>query len=179
VDQRWPNIRIWLDGQLILNQSVQNGQLEFDYKGRVDMQKDQVVLEIEYYGKTDNDTCVNDHGQIVQNQSVTIENLLINNVDVVENRIIYLLGNYTAELSTEKLAYYIKHGYHVGPSHSLAMHENGRWRLAIKLPILTNFIRMVSPQEAHEKWPDPELLNNIITTASNIRKLEQQIKRKS
>lgn len=175
-DCRWPGIRIWNDGKIIADQSVTDGIFEFEYNEIVDMSRSNKVLEIEYYGKTDQDTITDSSGNIIQNQSLTIERLLINDIDIIENSTMYQLGNYTAELSPEKRAYYIEHGYSVEPTYSLNMFENGRWRLTIPLPILTTLVKLKAVQEAHEKWPDPELLNSIVTTVNNIRLLEKQLK---
>lgn len=175
-DRRWPGIRIWVDGQVIADQQIADGIFEFEYAQKVDMNCNNKVLEIEYYGKTDQDTITDTTGNIVQNQSVTIERLLINDIDIIENDTMYQLGNYTAELSPEKRAYYIEHGYSVEPTHSLTMYENGRWRLTIPLPVLTAIVKLKAKQETHEKWPDPDLLNAIVDTVNNIRSLEQKLK---
>lgn len=179
VDQRWPSINIWMNDKLITDLVVTNGSSEFEYNTIVDACQDQIVLEIEYHGKTNDDTVADPTGKIVQNQSVTIEQILVNNVDIIETNIIYQLGNYTAELSQEKREYYIKHGYSIEPSQVLTMYENGRWKLKMSVPVLTGFVKMITKQESHEKWPDSELLNNIIDTVKNIKNLERKIKEQS
>lgn len=176
-EKRWPTVKIWMDTELVAEKTVANGKWHFDFSTKVDLERDHVCLEIEYVDKTDRDTVIDAQGSIVQNQSVTIEKIFVNDVDLLETNMIYTLGHYTPELSPEKTAYYLKQGYSIEPSHTLTMYENGRWQMRMPLPISTNFVRTMAKQEAHEKWPDPELLTNIIKTVNTIRDLERKIKK--
>lgn len=172
---RWPTVKIWLDGKVLLSSTVEE-QLEYTYSETLDMNLSEKILEIEYVGKTDKDTVTNDTGSIVENQSLTVKQVIVNGIDIIANETIYRFGNYTMDLPPEKRAYYIEHGYSVEPTHSLDMFENGHWRMHFPIPITTNIVKLKATQELHEKWPDPDLLNAIVDTVNNIRRLEQKLK---
>ena len=172
---RWPEVKIWLDDKL-LQSSYVNGQYEYSYSEILDMLLEAKVLEIEYAGKTAADTITDEHDNIVENQSLTIEQIVVNGIDLIQNQTLYRLGDYTMDLSPEKRAYYIKHGYSITPTHSLTMFENGKWSINIPIPITTSIVKLKAVQACHEKWPDPDLLNAIVDTVNNIRCLEGLLK---
>lgn len=171
---RWPTVKIWLDGVELASATVE-GSWEYSYTETLDMDLSNKVLEIEYVGKTENDTITDDTGAIVENQSLIVKEVTVNGIDIIDNQTIYRFGNYTMDLPPEKRAYYIEHGYSVEPTHSLDMFENGHWRMTFPLPITTNIVKLKATQELHEKWPDPDLLNAIVDTVNNIRRLEQKL----
>jgi hypothetical protein len=172
---RWPTVNVWIDGKLAHSSKVIK-QHEYTYSEILDMSLDAKVLEIEYADKTNQDTTTDADGEILENQSLTIKQLIVNGIDLIQNQTLYRLGDYTMYLPPEKRAYYIEHGYSVEPTHSLTMFENGKWRITMPLPITTNIVKLKAVQELHEKWPDPELLNAIVDTVNNIRRLEKLIK---
>ena len=166
---RWPWVRVWLNSQLIANQPmVSDNSVTFSS----DMVDSQAQLKIEYYGKTNNDTITDATGQIVENQSLEIKQITVNGVDIVANNLYTSLGSYHMYLDDQKREYYLTHGYSTGPSHSLHMFENGHWQLEFDLPVLSNLVQLKTQQQAHEKWPDPELLLEIYSTINTIKELE-------
>jgi len=138
--------------------------------------KDPVQVTVEYYGRTDKDTVVDSEGNIVENQHLELTKIVVNDVDIVKNSIIYNLGNYTKNLSLEQIQYYSDHGIETGPTHSLSMYENGVWTLNFKMPILTQFAKFKAFEDDTEKsWVD-NLNYKIFNTINIVRDLEKQIK---
>jgi hypothetical protein len=171
---RNPSVKIWIDNQLVADQLI-HSVTHFKFNKILDLTTDRINIRIEYYNKTDADTIVDSDGNITETQSLTLSRITINGVDIIKSNLIYRLGNYTMNLSPEKYKYYTNHGFNTGPTHSLGMYENGAWNLNMKIPILTNFVRLESFQELHEKWPNPELLMAIFNLISEIRTLEKTI----
>lgn len=173
---RWPEINIRLDGKIIASSRVKEQGFDFEYSEKLDMSLTHKILEIEYVGKTNDDTVVDSQGTILENQSLTIEELVVNGIDIIANNTMPELGNYTMNLDPGKLAYYQEHGYSIEPTTDLDMYENGVWRLILPIPIITHIAKIKNKLDPHEKWPDPDLLDDIITTIQDIRKLEQKLK---
>ena len=166
---RWPMVRVWVNNQLVADQPIVTGNcITFD----TDIIDSQAQLKIEYYKKTNNDTITDATGQMVENQSLEIKQLLINDVDIIANNLYTRLGHYYMLLDNQKKEYYQTHGYNTEPSHSLHMFENGYWQLDFDMPILQNLVQLNTQQQAHEKWPDPELLLEIYSTINTIKELE-------
>ena len=131
----------------------------------------QAHLKIEYYGKNNEDTVTGADGNIIENQSLEIKKILVNGVDIVADNLYTRLGSYNMFLDDQKRQYYQAHGYSIGPSHSLHMFENGCWQLDFDMPILQNLVKLNTHQQAHEKWPDPELLLEIYSAINTIKGL--------
>jgi hypothetical protein len=134
------------------------------------------VLEIEYNGKNDEDTVVDQHGNILENQSLSIRSLIVNRVDIINNDIIQQLGSYTRSFSPEKLKYYEQNNLSTEPTDSLDMYENGRWRMTFPIPIVTNLSKIKNKIDPQVQWPDPILIGEIVNTIHAIRDLEKQLK---
>jgi len=173
---RWPELQILVDGQPVATAQCDNTGFEFQYSEKLDMSLSHKVLEIKYVEKTNKDTVVDSQGNILENQSLSIKELLINGIDIIDNETMPLLGSYTMDLDPDKLAYYQQHGLSVEPTHSLDMYENGTWRLTLPIPITTSIAKLKNKDDPHEKWPDLNLLNDIVNTVKDIRILEQQLK---
>ena len=139
---------------------------------------DPVQLSIEYYGRTDNETVLNNDGAILENQHLTITKVIINGVDIVANNIIYNFGNYRKNLSNSQKQYYLEHGIETEPTHSLSMYENGIWILNFEMPVLTQFVKIKSFVEKHENPWVKNINYKIYDTINIIRSLEKQIKNK-
>ena len=131
--------------------------------------KDTVILKIEYLDKTSDHTVVDESGQIIENQSLNIDSLFINNVDVVKTQIIYKLGVYTRILSESTLQYFRDHGIDYGPSHSLTMTENGSWDINLTFPVTKQIIELTAIRKKHELWLDDDILSEINDTINQIR----------
>lgn len=139
------------------------------------MNSDSVVLEVEYYGKEDRHTVVDQNGHIKENQMIELDKLAINDVDVIKTNILYSIGQYEMNLPEHKRQHFIDNGYEVGPTHSRQMFENGKWTINVPVPVLTGFCKITSVQDPHEKWPDPELMQEIFNRIKNIRELELKL----
>jgi hypothetical protein len=173
---RWPTVKVWLDGKLIASDIVDNHGFEYRYSERLDMSLSAKVLEIEYNGKNDEDTVVDQHGNILENQSLSIRSLIVNRVDIINNDIIQQLGSYTRSFSPEKLKYYEQNNLSTEPTDSLDMYENGRWRMTFPIPIVTNLSKIKNKIDPQVQWPDPILIGEIVNTIHAIRDLEKQLK---
>lgn len=172
----WPTVKIWLDKKLIASGTVGIDGFEYSYAEQLDMSLSRKVLEIEYVGKTNNDTVVDATGNILENQSLSISSLIVNKVDIVNNDIIQMLGNYTMNLDPEKLKYYQENNISLEPTTDLDMYENGYWQLTFPIPIVTNLAKIKNKEDPNEKWPDPVLIGEIVNTIHDIRQLEQKLK---
>jgi len=163
----WPRARIWLDDVIIDDQQI-NKHATINYKLPKKL-KDTVILKIEYLDKTSDHTVVDESGQIIENQSLNIDSLFINNVDVVKTQIIYKLGVYTRILSESTLQYFRDHGIDYGPSHSLTMTENGSWDINLTFPVTKQIIELTAIRKKHELWLDDDILSEINDTINQIR----------
>jgi hypothetical protein len=172
----WPTVKVWVDGKLTASGVVDNNGFECVYEEQLDMTLATKVLEIEYTGKTNGDTVVDDHGNILENQSLSIKSLIVNRVDIVNNDIIQQLGNYTMALDPEKLKYYQENNLSTEPTDSLDMYENGCWRMTFPIPIVTNLSKIKNQIDPRVQWPDPILIGEIVNTIHTIRALEKKLK---
>jgi hypothetical protein len=160
----WPMIKILVDSEVVFDEQIESSRV-IKYQGNC-VDKEFILLDIEFYGKNENHTVVDENGNIIENQGCVIKSLKINDVDVVSTQIIYNLGHYYFYLSEQKRQYFEKHGYATDRSHSLSMFENGTWKMKLKTPILTELVKYKAFYEAHEQWPDDKFMrlmyNNII-----------------
>lgn len=168
---RWPNVKVTVGNSVIFNDVIV-GQQHIAHN--MDIVIDELAVQIEYYNKQDNDTLVSAQGEILENQSVTIASLCVNNIDIIKTQIIYNLGFFYQNLSLEKQKYFIDHGFNTGPSHTLYLCENGIWKLNFKFPVMYHFVKCKAFQAPTERWPDTEFLNEIYNLVQEIRILEQQ-----
>jgi hypothetical protein len=172
VQSRYPTVKVRVNSSVIYDApAVDYIEIPFNCVG--DVGSYQVIVE--YYNKKDSDTVVNDQGHIIENQHVKIVKIVVNEVDIVQSQIIYNLGNYTKNLTKEQTAYYVEHGYDVGPTHSLEMYENGYWTLNFKMPVLPEFIKLKKTHIKHEKSWFYDLNHRIYDTINNIRAIEKKI----
>lgn len=172
---RWPRVRVWVDQDVVWDNEVVE-QTHVKYKTLAN--KESVCVRIEYYNKSDNDTVVDALGSIVENQHVEIQQVKLNDIDVVAVQTIYQLGHYHMILSDAKAQFFREHGYTTEPNHSLAMFENGEWRLAVPMPVVSNLAAMQSLYEKHEVWIEPqeEVYRKIHAKILNIKALQRKIK---
>lgn len=171
---QYPQVRVLVDDEVVWDdQVIKNQTINFSHK--LNIQNKCVLLKIEYYNKNDiTGTNVNSQGQIIENQSVLIKKIIINDCDIVKNNTIYGFGYYYPQLSDTKIKHFIEHGYSVDPNHSLNMAENGEWRLQFGIPVNQSIAKIISPQYTDKvKWPDNDLLVKIIKKCDRIQQLEQ------
>ena len=170
-NDRWPMVKVTIDKEVVFDGTIVNHQW-VSYRNEFDNISNLEVL-IEYYNKQDYDTTVDSAGQIVENQSVTITELTINEIRLVKTQIIYKLGMFYQNLSTAKQQYFVDHGIDTGPSHTLCLYENGMWVLKFQLPVMQQFVKFKSSQAPSEQWPNPGLLSEIHTLIQDIRRLTE------
>lgn len=134
---RWPCVKISIDHHVVF-QGVVEGIFDQTFVSTAASDQTQCVLEIEYINKNEQDTVVDDQGNILENQHIEIKHLFANNVDIVNNQLIHQgFGQYSMKLSQDKIDYFLKNGYSIKDSTTLEMFENGIWTLIFGLPILT------------------------------------------
>lgn len=169
---RFPMVDILVDDAVIFSGTVKNETITFSSK-MADCTN--VKVDIRYKEKLPTDTEVDDQGNITENQTVHLEEIVINNVKLIESKVIYQLGQYEMFLEPEKKEYYIAHGLDIGPNHSLEMAENGVWSLTIPMPVLSGLCKIVSQTELLEEWDKYSLINRMYEKIKNIRILEKKI----
>lgn len=147
--ETWPMVKIEVNNQIIFDDLIVEHQ-EICYS--LGSTENKVTVKIFYYGKTQDHTVV-ENGSIVEDQHVVISKILINDVDIVEKNIVYNCGCFHTESGT---------------SHTLGLYSNGYWQLEFELPIYNFFTKLKGHRESWEKWPDPELINSLLTTLKNI-----------
>jgi hypothetical protein len=168
-NNQWPRVRVRLNETLIFDDQIAGSQ-QIIYSGKHhDISK--IKLVIEYFGKNDEHTMVDELGKITQNQSVTIDSLILNGVNLVDCSLIYQLGYFYFNLNENKKKYYDQHGISTAPSHSLGMFENGKWELEIEFPILPSLCKLSAFYELHEKWPDDKLYNDLYNSIIKLQEV--------
>jgi hypothetical protein len=174
--EKWPRAQVWLDNEILHEDDVVNTVCWRTVR-RVDPDKKKKVdLLIKYLGKKDWHTVVDDQGKIKENQRIEIQKFCVNDVDIVQNQVIFAMGQYHMSLSDEKKQYFLQHGMDIGPTHSLNMAENGEWRLSLELPATTGIVKKVSFSHKHEQHIDTVLLDNIYKKINDVLVLKQQLK---
>ena len=168
-----PRCRILIMNEVCYDGRV-NGNVNLRFEKSV-REIDQADIVIELYGKEDRHTITNEHGDILENQMLRIDSLVLNDIDLIRSNILWNVGNYTMDLNEQKKAYFIEHGYDVGPTHSLDMYENGKWIIKLETPITSGFCKIKGFQDPTEKWPDPELMEEMLARITNIRKMEKEL----
>lgn len=176
--ERYPQMRIWINDSLMWH-GVVTKQQTINVKQSLDINQQQVQLRIEYHGK-DDQTCVkvDEHGNIIENQFLSIKQLVINGIDLTSNQLIYNFGKYYMTLSPEKQKYFLEHNHDIHPNHSLSMFENGEWRLDFGIPVTRSIAKKVSPQKSQIKWPDNDLLIRIIAKCDRVEQLQKKLAEK-
>jgi hypothetical protein len=154
----WPCVKVLLNDEEIFNGVVVEEQ--YIHNTRTVNGIDEFKLSIHYYNKTDNDTVVH-QGTIIENQSLTIKNILINDINLIQTNIIYAIGCYTLNLTDNKKAHFLKNGIDIGPSHSLGMYENGHWDIILKTPLVPYFTKIRTAKIQYNNWPNHSLMNQI------------------
>lgn len=171
-NNKWPMAKVTIGDLVVFNGLVVDSQ-EIKYSSNF-KNVESIDVFIEYYNKQDNDTLISDQGEIIENQSITISKLCVNNVDLITSQVIYNLGMFHQNLSPEKTQYFIEHNLDTGPNHTLYLCENGVWKLNFKFPVVYHFVKYKAFQARTEKWPNPTLMNEIYNLVQEIRVLEQQ-----
>jgi hypothetical protein len=171
-NSRWPNAKVSVNNEVVFDGIIKEYQ-QINYNAKFD-NINEVYVDIEYYNKQDNDTTVDANGSIIENKSITISELTVNDINLVKTRTIYNLGFFHQNLSPEKQQYFIDHGINFGPSHTLHLAENGVWKLKFQMPVMQEFVRHKASQAPSERWPNPKLLSEIYALIEDIRRLTKK-----
>jgi hypothetical protein len=119
-----------------------------------------ISISINRYGKTESDTIINQKGDILSNQKLSIDKFKLNNIDLIKNNFIYN-AEYVMDLPQKKLEYFVKHNIDT-KNKDYHFYENGCWSLTMGLPILTYIINATKKLEAYETIDYQEIMLNII-----------------
>lgn len=161
----YPKIRVKLDELTIADMRL-SGDNIITYKTILDLNTS-VNLKIEYYDRSDKDT-VTVNGKIIEDQSITIKRLLLNDVDIVKSNTIYALGKYVPSFSQDKINYFKENNIEYGPSDTLTMMENGIRTLQLQVPLLPQLIQLQTYHKKLSSWPNDRLINNILDEIDRI-----------
>ena len=96
-------------------------------------------LQLEYFGKTDNDTVVKDN-KIVENQSVCINGIGINDVEIGGHDLI-AFSNTDYSLTESQQSAYNSNGFHWKSVKTDTLWDNGIWKLSLDKPVIASLIR--------------------------------------
>lgn len=137
VDNRYPRAAVRINGRQCWTGTV-NDQL-------IDIPKLQIVdptlsIEIEYQGKTDLDTKIQDEA-IVQNQTLNIQSIRINHI-LISRQDLQYMGRACYNLSPSQQKSYAQIGATWIDVKTDTMYNNGVWKLEIKKPILSGLIAL-------------------------------------
>lgn len=172
--QRWPTVSVTVDNQLIYSGTIR-GQQQIVYESQAAIDQKTCVLDIEYHGKTDADTVLSSQGNIVENQSVAIQELWVNGVDIIKTGAIHRnIGCYTMNLPANKKQYFIEQGINVEPTTHTHMFENGTWHIELALPLLSTLTGLHNYTEIWEQVDVQSLVSSIYNKLEVCQALEQQ-----
>ena len=171
---KWPKVRIVLGDKIVADQTL-SGDDVIDYSTTLSDDISNFLLKIEYYDRTDQDTITDANGEIIEDQSVSIEQIILNDIDIVKSQVIYKMGQYTREFSIDKLKYFEERGLDTGPTSSLSMFENGVWTISLKNPITKQLINLKTFQQKHELWPNDALLIETLDIIDQLQQVEGNI----
>lgn len=154
---RWPCCCVSINQQEIFNGPIIKQeiiQLSTDIDDKI------ANIKIEYYNKTSQDTKVDNHGNIIANQNLSISKFKLNDVDIIKNGIIYQ-AEFVMNLDADKINYFKKNNIST-ENHDYHFYENGIWTLQIGLPVLTYIINNTKQTETFEKIPYDDTMIAII-----------------
>ena len=171
---KWPCVRLQVDETIVYNGPIQ-GKKKISYSARSHVDQENCTIHIEYYNKSQQDTVVDEHGNIIENQSVSIVSIVANGVDLVQTNIIHRgFGQYTMKLDDDKRQYFINNNISVGPNTSLHMFENGVWCINLKLPILSFITGQHDIVEPWERVQVEELVKTLYDQYLVCKELEHK-----
>jgi len=87
-------------------------------------------LSMVYYNKTPQQTIVDQHGTITQDQTLAIQNVYFDDF-LLDPKVINLMSHYTPKYNQGFIDYCQQHNIHVdhNPQHQLKFWHNGTWQL--------------------------------------------------
>jgi hypothetical protein len=134
----YPKIKISIDGQLVWSgQVIDAASLKFTSIVAV---APCIDFEIQYYNKLDNDTVVNKDGTIIENQSVKINSLEINNLLISGNQLMeYSSTNYM--LTDGQKDAYNSNNFPWEGVKTDTLWNNGTWQIKLQRPVIANLTK--------------------------------------
>ena len=160
VNQRWPHIRVTVNGKEIWNDCVTAQSV---ITARQRSSQSQCVVCVEYSGKTDQDTVVDSHGNIMANQCVRFDQIWCNGVDLVSTKLLYKnLVHYQMHLDAQKQTYFEQHGLPTHITHTNELYENGIWTLTLPMPVLTGLTQLHDYADPTERTDLTELKQQLL-----------------
>ena len=88
---RFPMVDVLVDDKVIFSGTVENETITFSTKMT---NCTNAKIDIRYKEKLPKDTAVDDQGNITENQAVYLKEIVINNVKLIQSKVIYQLGQY-------------------------------------------------------------------------------------
>lgn len=170
---RWPEVELYIGNKLIKSGAIDNTQT-WTFSQSIEDCSVPIDLKICYVNKTDADTVVDQHGTIIENQHVSIDRLLVNDIDIVANSSIYQFGICTMQLSKEKEKFFIENNINVGPTHNLKMFENSTWQLTFNSPVSADIASKKSFYFTHEAV-NKDVYTEIYKKILRIKTLEAEL----
>lgn len=136
-NSRYPQVRLLVNGTVIWSGSV-NEKTVLTFPSLY-VVENFFNLQIEYYGKTDNDTVIKDD-KIAENQSVRINGITINDVNIVGYDLMaYSSTDYS--LTDSQQAAYNSNGFQWKNVKTDTLWDNGIWKLSLDKPVIASLIR--------------------------------------
>lgn len=170
---RWPSINVCIDGTVAFDGTVDQ-QKTIGYQSAAQSQQKKCLIDITYYGKTDNDTVVDSQNSILENQSVELKELWINGVDIIKTGAIHQdIGSYTMNLDAKKREYFAEQGINLNPTTSTHMFENGVWHIELDLPLLSTLTAKHNFVEPCENVDFDSIVDEIFELLQRCERLEK------
>lgn len=173
-NQSWPKVKVSVDDNLVYSAEI-NGVKKIKYCAQASDNQKICTIKIEYYGKTDSDTEVDLDGKIISNQSLILQELWINDVDIVKSKVIHQgIGNYTMSLPPHKHRYFLDHGFTVTPTTNTHMFENGSWNIELEIPLLSTLTSKHNFVEPWERVDVETIVSQLFDQLKICQELENQ-----
>lgn len=177
VRDHWPSIRVVVDAEIIYDGTVHE-TVTIAHQSTARPDQNMCSIDIEFYGKSDDDTEVDDLGNILSNQSVRLDQCWINGVDIIRTGAIHQnLGCYTMNLSQYKRQHLLSLGRDCLPTTHTHMFENGTWHLELALPLLSTLTDLHDLAESWEKASTKGILDDMEHSLTICRDLESKANR--
>lgn len=136
-DNRYPAIRLFVSDCMIWTGTVDVTELNFP---SLPVYDPLFRLKIEYYNKTSNDTIVGANGEIISNQSVKIDQLTINDIELSGNQLIEISST-DYQLTDSQQQAYNNNGFPWKSVKTDTLWDNGTWHADIERPIIAGLIK--------------------------------------
>ena len=147
----WPWIRIKINDAIYLEQQLTQEKIKIPVDLSLPVGK--YVLDIERFNKTDQNTVIDKHGNILQDQTVSLNNIWYDNVDLPMDYLWQSEFSYNSHTQKSVLTW--------GP--------NGHWSWPFETPILPWLVNIKNNSRRHA-------FEILIPTPENVNQLKNRIK---